>query len=959
MSARAILARLLVVVALVATAAAQAAAGGAGEDGAPRADGWTTDGGCPARTATSSERPLEGPVEAAWMQKVAGEVGSEPVVLGSWLAVDSEGRNQRTLSLHQLSDGRAVATRTFRNALPLLPCVAEGVLYVRSAPSAVTALRWRAPVLSDTWTVDAGAPIESLVAFGREVYVRTATRVARYDLGVREPKWTVEGRPRGRLALRGPHVYFVDYAADGGATLQAVLRTNGAVAATVKVGHHEGTVPARPVEDPAISVHEKRVLVLHGLDVPTKNRRSARVYEVSREVAASGALRLLDPALIASVEEPLGLPDGWIVAARDDDGPYLYQRRDGKEGSVLGTRGDHPEWLDSWSLASHAAGLVYHPAGVLALRDQRTEWRFAAPPVRRPVPVRGLVVVAESGGILRAYRRKSSGLDAALRAVGGGLGPVPADARMVLRDGSVVTGKVAFDAGGFTCASSPARKVAPADVLLVEDAGGRILHLGGADDLPGAFEVLTQDEAAAGAARVLAEAFQTRDPDLLRRTAAAASLLGAPRADLDRVDARLREILKPGGKPLKPEPELTAKLTARIDELRRAPVAAAADRLRKLPADAPADVRIDLLRTILRMDPSDAEATDGVRKLLPAHVSPPDPFDALEWLDFAEVAQRVPLKIHVAPPANDPNMTPAQRTVGIHAFKWRDDVVGIESPRILVVSPLRRPGALARCLSLGELACEALETMFAGGKPRRDLGQPLTIVLCETREEYMREVLKHGFTPLDDTFWSPGAYLPSEETAWVYLPDDDANFERVIAPFVHDLTFQWLDLRCPAFTFVEDRHNVRSKGMWAQSGLSVFVEELRFDLRRRTWELDPAAPATDVVAAAPPGRLLGWSKVYSLSSVEHDVLSDVWDIEIPGTRRLGQSYSQQRLYFDQAGATISYLWFADGGKWRPRLAEAVAAYYRNENPKVEAIFGCTADELGRRVTEWCRAQQAR
>jgi hypothetical protein len=304
-------------------------------------------------------------------------------------------------------------------------------------------------------------------------------------------------------------------------------------------------------------------------------------------------------------------------------------------------------------------------------------------------------------------------------------------------------------------------------------------------------------------------------------------------------------------------------------------------------------------------------------------------------------------------PSNHPGSTPAQRTVSLLAMQWRQDVVGLESRQLLIVTSVRRPGAISRCLALGELVCATLEKFFEKGTRRRATREPLTLILYPDEAEFDKESAKGGH---GDMSWSAGFYSPSEELSRLYLPEDDVEFEQAIATLVHELTHQWIDQRCPTFGNVDANAGSKTPGYWIVEGFASLIEELRFDPRRGTWSFDPWNSALEVVAVADPSKLHPWDQLLAWSHADFAKLSRKTQLEAPFVRQLGfkRPVSGGRLFYDQAASVCCYLFEADGGAHREKLLDYLTARYRGEPPSIETAFGMSAAELGRRVEAWAR-----
>jgi hypothetical protein len=64
-----------------------------------------------------------------------------------------------------------------------------------------------------------------------------------------------------------------------------------------------------------------------------------------------------------------------------------------------------------------------------------------------------------------------------------------------------------------------------------------------------------------------------------------------------------------------------------------------------------------------------------------------------------------------------------------------------------------------------------------------------------------------------------------------------------------------------------------------------------------------------------------------------------------------------RLFYEQAATTCHYLYWADKGKYREQLLDYVTSFYTSKPEKtaIQAAFGLTEEELGKKVEAWARA----
>ncbi len=198
----------------------------------------------------------------------------------------------------------------------------------------------------------------------------------------------------------------------------------------------------------------------------------------------------------------------------------------------------------------------------------------------------------------------------------------------------------------------------------------------------------------------------------------------APEADLARVEKQAL-LLEQKQKPR------DAALVGKIEARERAIPARVPEALwataQALPDGAPSHLRAALVRATLARVPDHAEGTAWVRSRLPAGIVPVGPFEAADWLEFEQAVEQAPIQVVVPPKPGQPEreLTFRQKVLGSARHFWRQDLEGIESRQLLILTPLSSPGRIARCLSMGELVCDTLEGIFAEGtKKREERGSP-------------------------------------------------------------------------------------------------------------------------------------------------------------------------------------------------------------------------------------------
>ncbi len=355
------------------------------------------------------------------------------------------------------------------------------------------------------------------------------------------------------------------------------------------------------------------------------------------------------------------------------------------------------------------------------------------------------------------------------------------------------------------------------------------------------------------------------------------------------------------------------------------------------------------LRAALERDPTHEEAIAGVRSAVPRGAPMGSTFDALSWLDLIDTMATTPIDFAVPRAGRAPS--PEIERLTLEANEWRTDVNGYRTERLFVIAPPDYPGAVARCLEVGEFVCDILETMFdAEHEPG---GDPMTMILYESREEYIGESRRGRSGPELALGWTAGHYSSAENISRVYVPEDDREFDRLLSVYAHEMTHHWLATRAPfANRFADPKFPY-----WIVEGIATLVEEFVLDVRTRTWKTkNPRASSLDVVANADGKELLPWS---SLVALDHDAFNRLGregktTVSLAWHLGVRAEQSQTQLFYAQSGALCHYL-FNSTAENRKRLIDYVAAWYRHDEDKVDAqtAFG-DLGALGRAAHAYAR-----
>lgn len=378
--------------------------------------------------------------------------------------------------------------------------------------------------------------------------------------------------------------------------------------------------------------------------------------------------------------------------------------------------------------------------------------------------------------------------------------------------------------------------------------------------------------------------------------------------------------------------------------------------------------RRQALRFVLNRDAGHAGAAAEVRGLLPADVTPPEPFRAADWLDFLDAAAHTKVAFldvkagELTADGLDPIVAQCKQQLLEWRSRWRPDLQALQSPRLLLFSPIATPGSLARSLATGELVCDLLESMFAEQpRVRQDL-RPMMVFIYADKQEYLRESKKLG---VEDVDWTAGYYSDMLQETFaksrLYVPSDDVGFATVLPTLAHELTHHWLNDRCQAFVPDPVAPRVGAKAFWIVEGFASLVEQFEFDFARRTFRLAGGdLERADVVASASASQLLDWDGLVRMSRLEFARLTrDRREVDVPSSLRLGESFRTRRvsLFYAQSAMLARYLYEAEGGKHKKALLDYVAAYYtgRQQDLDFAKAFGVAAKELGPKVAAHAKA----
>lgn len=911
----------LIALLLLALSAATPAQSTPADEGAVAASGrWYMRDGCPSRTAVAVDGGVDGVATAAWSITFKGAIEGEPVVWDDTVVVaEATKEKERILHVYRLRDGRELAKRVFATTAALEPTIWEQTIFVRASPDSLQAIAVGKDSLTTKWTYASktkaalGAPL----VHQDEIYVlENGARLLRLKQGAPQPLWAAEGPFRGRISLRGKHLYLNGQ--QMGKTGVVVLDRSDGKRRGGEAIDGAATWSSEATDEPFVAVFEKEVLAYnHQPHEVAAEGVAANACWFQRQITGQGKVDFSAETYVHITGEPTESLDGWIACGKDPDDGLILMRSvvipksknsETKHGyAPLADSKINPRLAQAAVGSSRAGDVVFIGAQAFDLNDGAIVLENSTASIARAVPARRTLLVSETKQKLVALRaeRKNEAPALAVKTDDKGARLVVAGGTVVTTDGAVIAGDYEIDpVKNIFLKPDPAKKMKTtsplSELLLGLDEGGAIVYAAARDAALTGVESYLESAATKGTKETVAE-----------RTAAAVW--------------HMQKTLRP---------------------------------------DADQHFRFDLLAMTAAIDEKNPDLVQAVRKFVPTEITGGGAFKVAEWIDFAEVAARRSIKVIPPPKLDDKGpLTDVQREIGSLAVDWkRPDVFGFQSDRLLVIAPTALPGRLAWCIDLGEFTCEILEAMFAKGTNRRDKRMPLVVQIYESRDEFMKRQLdripqEYRAQLAGEYAKIAGFYDLLANRSRFFLADDE-EFERLLPVTAHELTHHWLVERCPILKSGDGLKGSGVPGHWIVEGFAMFVEEFQLDLRRRTWNpFNPRSESLDVVASAEPDFLIPWKTVFSLyhSQVNGLPAKDIGFV--PLRRHVGryQPSTMGTLFYAQASAACHYLYHAENGKHRQALFEYLADHYQGmtEKDEIKQAFGLDADDLGRRIKAWC------
>ncbi|MHC4732464.1 MAG: hypothetical protein ACYS6Z_17995 [Planctomycetota bacterium] len=516
--------------------------------------------------------------------------------------------------------------------------------------------------------------------------------------------------------------------------------------------------------------------------------------------------------------------------------------------------------------------------------------------------------------------------------------PAAADTAVTVH-GTLLTGELRVDGDAVVrVRGEKERRYPRADFLLVEKDDGTLLWAADFEARLRGYEYLAREKKRKLLVDLCEKALRARDRKLSRNLLDQAEANGFTGKQAESLKRKLEKLEK--GTTSR-DAAKAERVLARVAEVAAIYPDLLAQRARKALQGGTDGLR--LLREALRRNP----LHDGANKLLEERAPKDFPLgNRTFWLDWHLDLETTGAKLV---PGEQEDLERARR-------QWRQDLYGIKAGPIRLLTTVQDTRTVGRCLAYGRLVCDVLERMFKTDKPRPRYSQALLVFLYASRKEYMTRT-GTGRPVEDRTFLrnTAGHYSPLERlTRVVWHADRDAE-RRIARVFLHELTHHWVTEFNPRYSNAELRRRGDLPGHWVVEGLATFIEEGRYDVETGAYELfDSRAASLDTVFVLSQKRkLLPWDAVYAINiRTFRGLPRDSGLIKVVRRWQVGEwGLTPARLFYEQATATVHFLYHGEKGRYRQQLLDFVTSYYTGKKDKltIEAAFGMQPQELGQKV----------
>ncbi|MEO0650199.1 MAG: hypothetical protein AAFZ65_05935 [Planctomycetota bacterium] len=933
---------------------------------------WTCEGGSPGRTRTTRTRAPSRRPDLTWTFEPRGEVVGEPVVWGDSVLVEVL-RPDRLRALHLLDRetgeerGGAILTKS---ELPLAPTVFGGTVVLRMQPEELAGFAVTDRGLRRTWRHGVDAPLgRPLATEGGGVFETTRRELIRIELGAREPTWRATGNFSGPLAIAAQpgtsaasSVYsLAAFPQPGGNLVRLASRaaTDGALLSERWVAQYQGSIG---VEDGSIvttwrgaAIRFPRPFTLGG-----QSHTSVFVEDVLEDVGDD-----LRVALPYFATDPVPLGHGFAGLIDEAGGErYWALGRHMTEVSVLLDPQGWPDFDARTYPPAATADLLYLAGLAVDPETRKVRWGLPTPGTWIPV-LDGVLVVrgdrsAVEGWMVSAPEGRP--LDWA------GLASTSAvlERAQAVTAAEVLRGDFRLVRDGVEWQRGRSSEVLDLERVWMLLDGDDLAWGASVESVLEGIDALARFERRERFEKIAKNASRIRDPYLLRELLSLGPRLGVDDDVLERVRTAEERLLSRSSRI---DADSGAKDRARLEADRglvreqRLAWLERCDALETEDAITVRELQYGLLERLLEEDPADSAAAAWIEAALPTGLTLERPENAGDWLRYLRALART--EVEVAPLADfaatiDAGTSDGGKRLARASVGWRDDLMLVGSPNILIATPLERPGEVASMLARGEALCAALAGWFAGYDSVRERLPRLEILLFESEQEYLDQSSSQGGHAR--LSWTAGHYDLIEKVSRFYAPSlDSAGWDGALEVFLHELTHHWLDQRCPAFVASARNVGKTDQGFWIVEGFASFAESLDFDPRTGAPIL--AARLGDrlpMLAVVEPKDLIDWEELVAIKPAELPRLVGKRPVRAPALQDLGSVFEVDRagMFYAQSAVLARYLFEADGGAQRQALLDYLVAYYQGqaEGLDFERVFGASPAEVGGRARAWALAE---
>ncbi|MEZ5979621.1 MAG: hypothetical protein R3F34_15590 [Planctomycetota bacterium] len=937
---------------------------------------WQCEGGSLSRSRLTETRAIEkGPLDVMATIQPEGELDAEPVYDSRYVVtVSADSKGKRVLEVFDIETGkRRGGAKKLDIDERVSPCYVDGLVAVRSALDEIEVYKVGRGGLSRSWAIDSkegdfGHPI----LVDGDVVVMRGDAIERWQMRKSSPEWSTSGVFRGALALDDESLYAVEYdRKTNAAQLVELDVTDGSERSRRGVGQREGGTPLFPGRD-IVAVNGKFAVVFAESRVKLEGGMSSQSVGVDLSAPANAESTAGVALTTFMIDPPAMLGTAWMSfydmpsegrMALVSNGTMPDGESEQRGPMVLASAQTHNEVLKNHQAPVFAQNVSYFAGLAWDLPSQRVLWREKGMEGAKLFPGKECVLAVRDGTSIEIWRRHRD--PAPQLAIVAQNRPSAAKGVLVLRDGEVETGNFELRGEGDALeiakvGSGSSRGYPVSNVFFAAHDDGTVLYaadrealLDGIDDVVGEAQLESID-------KLVSVAAKCGDLPLMTQVLVKALQLGSEKTDkLEEaiVDAREK---KPRAN--EKNMERTREGLAELRGVRRDMAWHSLEALWREPKEGERVAReiYALLGVTLGADPGFEPARERLAALLPEGIELPEDESVVEWTAFAEANALHPVSMWVPPQSFDKALTWEQERLD-DASRWREDIIGFRTENLFVITPLARPGSVARCLVLSEQLCSILSKIFAGGDNERDTRHPLVMYLFESKEEYLRVSAGESKEDQAGLAWTAGHYNPREGVSRLFLPaDEDADWSSVTETLLHELTHHWIDQRCtriPAGIDKDARFN--QPGYWIVEGFASLLEDFQLDPFAETYESTSARSSRlDLVTNANDTQLLIWKKLFRC---EH---SKMFGLQMDSTEPVALTWMLGPMalpggvgfFYAQSSTVCHYCFNAEGGALRDELVDYVVNYYcgNAEMMDVEKAFGMTEEELGKRAVKWAR-----